>query len=236
MSFRGRAWRAWYRARWLAWDRRQMARERRRRVAGIDVVVLPGVLDPSVFFSSEVLVGAVRLAVTPGEDVLDLGTGTGIAAIAAAEAGAARVIAVDVDPIAVDCARRNVDSRGLGARIEVRAGDLFEPVAGERFDLVAFNPPYLRLGKADRARAASAGLGRALDAPTDLAARFAVALPGHLTLDGAAMIVLSTAGDPEAWLAPLRANGFEVTPTIERARGAERLTAYRCRLHDSRPI
>jgi len=76
--------------------------------------------------------------------VLDLCTGSGAIALALAkELPAATVIATDVSPDAVAIARRNVERAGLGERVEVRHGDLFAPVAGETFDLIASNPPYI---------------------------------------------------------------------------------------------
>ena len=218
-----RVWRGWYRLRWLLVDRRAMRRVRVRRVAGLDVVVLPGVLDPGVFFSSEILVEALRATVPIGGSVLDLGTGTGIGAVAAAEAGAARVVAVDIDPTAADCARVNVTRHGVAARVEVRLGDLFGAVAGERFDVVAFNPPFL----VDAAGSGPAGLERALRAPRDLAARFAAGLPEHLAATGWAIVVLSTNGDPDGWLAPLRDASFSIDRLVTRDRGSEVLTAWR---------
>ncbi len=71
--------------------------------------------------------------------VLDLGCGAGFLGLAAAAAGAQRVLASDVDPTAVACAARNAVRTGL--RIETRVGDWFEPARGEVFDLVAANPP-----------------------------------------------------------------------------------------------
>lgn len=71
-----------------------------------------------------------------GTCCLDLGTGTGILAIAAARLGASRVLALDIDPVAVDAARQNVARNGVEGRVEVREGTL--PVA-EAFDLAAVN-------------------------------------------------------------------------------------------------
>lgn len=74
-----------------------------------------------------------------GKSVLDLGCGTGLFAIAAAKLGAREVWATDVDPAAVECARRNAERNR--ASITVCAGDLFDPVRGRKFDLVVSNPP-----------------------------------------------------------------------------------------------
>ena len=77
------------------------------------------------------------------EDVLDLGTGCGILAIIAAQK-AKKVVAVDVNPYAVICAKTNINIQNLGDKVEVRYGDLFNTLRPkEKFDLIIFNPPYL---------------------------------------------------------------------------------------------
>ncbi len=76
--------------------------------------------------------------------VLDLCTGSGAIALGLAkELPAAQVIATDVSAEAVAIARKNVERNQLADRISVRQGDLFAPVAGETFDLIASNPPYV---------------------------------------------------------------------------------------------
>jgi len=73
----------------------------------------------------------------PGMEVQDLGTGSGILALAAARLGAGSVLALDTDPLAVKAARENVRKNGLGAVIKVRKGTL-APRWGH-FDLVVAN-------------------------------------------------------------------------------------------------
>jgi len=73
----------------------------------------------------------------PGR-TLDLGTGSGILAIAAARLGADRVLALDIDPQAVRAARQNVANSGLTDVVEVREGTLGEE-GGSPFDLIAAN-------------------------------------------------------------------------------------------------
>ena len=76
--------------------------------------------------------------------VLDLGTGSGAVALALAiERPRAQVTATDVSPAALEVARSNADELGLARRVRTLRGNLFEPVAGERFDLVVSNPPYV---------------------------------------------------------------------------------------------
>ena len=65
-----------------------------------------------------------------GGGVLDVGTGSGILAIAAARLGADSVLAIDIDPLAVRTAQENVDKNGLGDSVSVRRGDLLEGIDG----------------------------------------------------------------------------------------------------------
>lgn len=77
----------------------------------------------------------------PVNAALDLGCGAGtLGALAASHAR--RVVATDVNPRAVAFSRFNAELNGLD-HMECREGSLFEPVAGERFDLIVSNPPYV---------------------------------------------------------------------------------------------
>lgn len=73
-----------------------------------------------------------------GGRVLDVGTGSGILAIAAALLGASDVLAIDIDPTAVRTARENVKKNGLSGQISVQTGDLIKGVEG-RFQLAVAN-------------------------------------------------------------------------------------------------
>ena len=85
---------------------------------------------------------AGRLDIQTGERVLELGCGSGLLSIAAAKMGAGRVVAVDIDPRALDSAVENARLNGLSDRIDVRAGSWFEAVReGEQFDVVIATPP-----------------------------------------------------------------------------------------------
>lgn len=181
------------RARARAWL--GLLRARSVEVEGLRLRIPPGVLDPVVFRSGAWFARQVADRVRPGMRVLDLGCGSGIVGLLALRAGA-RVVAVDLSPVAVAAARGN----GLP---DVRPGDLFQPVAAETFDLVAFNPPYLR-GR-PRGRLASArSLALALYGGEDwqVVRRFDRALAGHLRPGGQALLCWSDrAGqDPTALL------------------------------------
>ncbi len=86
----------------------------------------------------------------PGDRVLEIGTGIGLAAVQAARAGA-HVIATDVVEAAVRCARENAVLNGVADRVDVRLGDGFEPVRGLAFDLICTSPPQMPT-PADRER------------------------------------------------------------------------------------
>jgi release factor glutamine methyltransferase len=131
------------------------------------------------------------------------------------------VVAVDINAAAVLCANINSRLNHLEQRIEVRHGDLFAPVHGERFDLVVFNPPFLRA-------APSNDRDRAWRSP-DVAERFAAELADHLKPDGSALLVLSTFGNGAVFLEQLRQRGFAIAVLSERAFVNERLAIFRLR-------
>ena len=78
---------------------------------------------------------------TPARTVLDLGTGCGIQAMHASRF-AERIVATDISERALRLARLNVELNGIDG-VEFRLGSLFEPVAGERFDRIVSNPPFV---------------------------------------------------------------------------------------------
>ncbi|NLZ44701.1 MAG: 50S ribosomal protein L11 methyltransferase, partial [Clostridia bacterium] len=89
---------------------------------------------PSTILSLRLLQEVIR----GGETVYDIGTGSGILALAAAGLGAARVTAVDIDPVAVEEARRNVRRNKMTGRIRVIQGNLLENLEPGA-DLVVIN-------------------------------------------------------------------------------------------------
>lgn len=101
-------------------------------------------LDPGQAFgtghheTTRLCLAALAQAVRPGVRVLDVGTGSGILAIAAAKLGAARVEALDIDPVAVEVARANVRANGVADRVHVVAGSLEAPLA-EAVEVVVAN-------------------------------------------------------------------------------------------------
>jgi release factor glutamine methyltransferase len=147
-----------------------------------------------------------------------MGTGSGASAIFAAKLGC-RVTAVDLNPEAARCARVNVLLNGLEEQVDVRCGDLFEPVSSDRFDVVMFNPPFFRGQPKNLFDMA----WRSVDVPE----RFASGLAGVLNPGGEALILLSTEGDAPALLRALAAHGFDLSVAASKNFGSEILTIYR---------
>ncbi len=82
--------------------------------------------------------------------VLDLGTGSGAVALALAqEKPQAEITATDISPRALEVARENARELGSQEAVRFLEGHLYEPVRGERFDLIVSNPPYLARSAAD---------------------------------------------------------------------------------------
>ncbi len=107
-------------------------------------------VDAGVFSSHGIDPGTAllieNLVLAPTDRVLDLGCGWGAVGVAAAKAcPRGQVILTDVNRRAVRLARQNL-ARNRVANAEVRVGPFFEPVAGERFDVIVTNPPY-RIGR-----------------------------------------------------------------------------------------
>jgi len=82
--------------------------------------------------------------------VVDVGTGSGAIAVALAhKLPKARITAVDISGAALKVARGNAERNGVARRIEFKESDLLAAVAGERFEMVVSNPPYVPVGDRD---------------------------------------------------------------------------------------
>ncbi|MCI4567864.1 peptide chain release factor N(5)-glutamine methyltransferase [Lysobacter sp. CFH 32150] len=115
----------------------------RRGFWKFDLAVDAATLIPRPETELLVELALARLSNEASLRVADLGTGSGAIALALAhERPRAQVIATDASSGALAIARANAQALGL-ANIEFRHGDWFMPLAGERFDLIASNPPYI---------------------------------------------------------------------------------------------
>ena len=112
-------------------------------IAPDDVVIA---LDPGMAFgtgthpTTQLCLEALEDAVQPGVQVLDLGCGSGILAIGAAKLGAAHILALDIDPIAVKVTQENIEQNGVADKITAQQGSLENVItSARRFDLVVVN-------------------------------------------------------------------------------------------------
>jgi methylase of polypeptide subunit release factors len=158
------------------------------KLRGLDYVMFPETFNPNYAKASLLLLD--NLGVRPGDRVLDPFTGSGADAIFAVLQGAARAVAIDRFTMPVLCARYNACRLGLEDRVDVRQGNLFDPLRpDERFDLVVANPPFRPVDPHSTVEATMR------DAAHATLRRFFAEVGDHLAPDGRMRIVFSNAGD-----------------------------------------
>ena len=112
------------------------------RAAGLRLAIYPGVFHPKLFLTSEFFARFLSTIDLEGKQVADVGTGTGILALAAAREGA-KSVALDINPMAVKAAGDNARANGLGGRVTAIRSDLMSAlVPSFQFDVIMSNPPF----------------------------------------------------------------------------------------------
>jgi release factor glutamine methyltransferase len=115
---------------------------RATRAAGFRLTVRPTVFHPRFFISSEAFAAFIDGLDVSGKRVADVGTGSGILALAAARSGAANVVAADINPNAALCAAENARANGFGDRVSAVSCDLLSALAPRpMFDVILSSPP-----------------------------------------------------------------------------------------------
>ncbi len=115
---------------------------RTTQAAGFRLRVRPTVFHPRFFLSSEYFATFLDGLDLSGKSVADIGTGTGILALAAARAGAAEVLALDINPHAALSAQENAHANGFGHRVRAACMDLLVALpARPLFDVILSSPP-----------------------------------------------------------------------------------------------
>jgi release factor glutamine methyltransferase len=179
------------------------------------LLTLPGVFAP--ISDSWMLADAIREERLDGESrALDVCTGSGVLALTAAECGA-MTTAIDVSRRALLTVRLNAFRAGV--QVRTLRGRTFAPVAGERFDLIVSNPPYVPSPRPDVPRAGACRAWEAgydgrivLDALCDGAA-------AHLRPGGALLVVHSSLIGIDATVERLRRSGLVNVEVRTRVRG-----------------
>ena len=187
------------------------------RAAGFELVVRHTVFHPRIFLTSEFFAAFVARLDLNGKRVADVGTGSGIIALAAARAGAASVVAVDINP--------NAARAALNGRVSAVCSNLLSALAPRaQFDIILSNPPYFPDEPLDLAdRAWNAGPGYRDIAPLFEQARARLA-PG-----GTMYLLISSESDFDLLGALIERAGFRVRPVQERSILIESLLIYELR-------
>ncbi len=160
------------------------------RVKGIEIPEAGGRIHPHFGVFAPIrreyvdLVSATPLpeACASSSVAFDIGTGTGVLAAVLARRGIQRVIATDIEPRALECARENIQRLGLSDRVAVVAADLFPE---GRAALVVCNPPWIP------ARPSSPMESGIYDPDSRMLRGFLMALPNHLEPGGEGWLIIS---------------------------------------------
>jgi release factor glutamine methyltransferase len=121
------------------WALRYVTRARTWQWGTLRLQIPVGVFHPGIYFSTPIFLRFLGKMPLKGAEVLDVGTGSGVLALFAAQQGAA-VTAIDINPLAVETARANAAANGLS--MQVVHSDLMDALPAGTFELVLINPPY----------------------------------------------------------------------------------------------
>lgn len=174
---------------------------------GIVIYTHPEVYKPA----EDTFLLAENLDIQRRDDVLEIGTGTGLITVYAAQR-TKRVVATDINEHAIKCALKNAITNRT-YNIELKKGDLFEPIEGEKFDLILFNTPYL---PTDEDEKIDSELNEAFDGGLegrDTIDRFLEEVKNHLKENGRIQLVQSSLSDNEKTLSKLEELGFDAEIT-----------------------
>lgn len=195
---------------------------RRVHVMGNTYHISGQVFNPKYYYTSQFM--ARHINVQPEDSVLDMGTGSGIQAITAGRA-ASRVLAVDINPEAVQYAARNVEVNGLSNRIAVMEGDLFSSIEREqKFSVILFTPPYMQGN-------IKCHFDHALfDCDKRLLRRFFKEAGAFIMPNGYVQMVYSSIADPESVVEISRECGWRHDLIAHEKTSMEEFFIYRFRL------
>ena len=171
-------------------------------VLGLKLLLLPTVFCP-YFIDSRLL--AQNQGVSEGEDVLEIGCGSGLQAIIAAKK-AKRVVATDINRKAIECAGFNAKRHGVEGKTEFRQGSLFSPLRqDEKFDLIICNPPFYK----------GEGIGETYSQTESFLESFFKNVSTHLKKGARIIMIYSEAGDVKLLHELIERHGFQEKTVAE---------------------
>ena len=174
---------------------------------GIVIYTHPNVYEPA----EDTFLLAENLDIQRRDEVLEIGTGTGLIAVTAAQKSK-KVTATDINEDAVKCALKNTITNRT-YNVELKQGNLFEPVKDEKFDLILFNTPYLPTEEDEKL---DDELNAAFDGGLEgreTIDKFLNEVKGHLNEGGRVQLVQSSLSDNEKTIQKLEELGFEASIT-----------------------
>lgn len=196
------------------WALRYIRKERFFEHSGLRLFVPVGVFHPGAFFSTPVFISFLQNIDFQGKSILDIGTGSGLLALFAARRGAV-VTALDINPLAVETARRNAAANNLS--INVIESDLFADLPPRQFDIILINPPYFPATPRDAAaRAFFAGEN------WEYFEALFQGLPARLNVSTQVWMILSEKCNLEKIRSIAAANGLSCPTVFEKTKWGER--------------
>ena len=203
-----------------------------------EIVVLPGVFHPREAEETVLPLLHEHPEVFRDKVVLEIGTGSGIISLYAAQLGAKRVVSTDINGAAVATARRNAEALGFASRMDVRLvpprdTSAYSVISGdETFDVIISNPPYSLDLDASR--------NDAVTDTGDLGFSIVRGLDDHLKPGGVVVLLYASLFYHEVMVKFARHTGFEVrrdpTPVLTPWEAATLFNAYLARLLEREDI
>ena len=195
---------------------------RTTRAAGFRLRVRPTVFHPRFFLSSEYFAEFIDGLDLEGKNVADVGTGSGILALAAARAGAAHVLALDINPNATQSALENAQLNGFGDRVTSACMNLLSDLPpSPTFDVILSSPPKHAGEPRDLAdRGWHAG-----PQYRDVADLFRQARE-RLKSDGRLYVMVSSDSDLDLFSRLIKEAGFRARLVVERSFYVESMLLY----------
>jgi len=202
----------------------------RRGFWTLDLAVGPATLIPRAETERLIELALERVDTAPGRRIADLGTGSGAIALAlASERPRAQVLATDLSEAALAVAQANARTHRLD-NVAFAHGAWLAPLAGQRFDLIASNPPYIAAGdphlaQGDLRYEPASALASGADGLDDIR-QIAAAAPAHL-LSGGWLLLEHGWDQGDAVRAVLAAAGFTDVTTHQDLEARDRVTSGR---------